>query len=88
MGKLNAWLEAHNARAMWEMNAGRAIVTVYAIRGALVMVMRYPDGDGFDVFTSYAGIAIDATLRDADERIFGNEVPIAPVPGSGTRAAP
>jgi hypothetical protein len=69
MERLNTWLTAHRARALWWTTAGRAQLTGYDIGGALVVVMRWPDGEGWDIYTSHAGLRIDDTLRDVEQRI-------------------
>ncbi len=69
LDKLAQWLEANSARFLWKTKAGRAQLEGYNIGGALVIVLRWPDGEGWDVFTSCPQLGIEETLRDADERL-------------------
>lgn len=66
---LAMWIEAHSARFLWKTKAHRAQLEGYSIGGALVIVLRWPDGEGWDVFTSCPELGIEETLRDAEVRV-------------------
>jgi hypothetical protein len=67
--ELDAWLDKHNARCMWDRKLPNGtIFAVWQIGNGIAVTMRYANG-GWEMFTGCGDGRIGATLADAEERL-------------------
>lgn len=70
---LNAWLDRHSARCLWEAKItgglGWIEAWVFPETGRIALIMHYGNGHGWNVYTDGDTHAIDGTLLDAERRL-------------------
>lgn len=64
------WLRKHDAYCAWQRYDDRLNIEGWVVGVALCLITVQPDGRGWDIYTSCPDISIEATLRDAEERLI------------------
>lgn len=66
---LREWLDKHHAFPLWDRVVPPGKVTAYNLRGRVVLVVRYANDHGWDLYTPHDSNRIDESLADAETRL-------------------
>lgn len=73
--QLEAWLEKHKARCLWQIEPGKGSWRSFQIecwifpRGGRAIIQIHSGRLGFNIFTQTSDPSIDVTFLDAEQRL-------------------